>query len=459
MHQNHSKSSFDKKPENTSNIYQNSPYICSAKKKNMKAIYLCSSPVRDDFIDETYCFYTLFLLTEESSFSCMLSKHISDWNNRKNWNSDYVIENYDLFVPPEKDSLSHKDLALLKKTVSKIKNLKHKDKETIQLLDRYRVLLSKSKEILIDDYKDVFEEANIFEWLDAFDAKTVKLLKFCPENEREKTASGYFSCLIKENILAGDALHCFNPAALDKNLIMFLGEVQDEPCNNEDNIYRFNFKTDENDDKDSDTGFKLNRGCFITILKIMGLILFIIPLLINKFLIPIKFKLWVIKLFSKTPKARQPDIYSIFLCRIPFGYNFSKEQMKNLRYSLQRKIKPLSDLLEQLKPEISQLNFDDSLKENIRLLSEKIIPCSENFQALVDDEIYFRGIINSSEVYSSLYLCAAVTSVKKITSFYEKNQTLLPFQADALRKELALHTDINKCRLFLYWRFKTISKD
>ena len=48
-------------------------------------------------------------------------------------------------------------------------------------------------------------------------------------------------------------------------------------------------------------------------------------------------------------------------------------------------------------------------------------------------------------------LYVGVAPVRTIIDFYEKSKTLIPQAAEALKRQLELRTDINKCRPFLYW--------
>jgi hypothetical protein len=151
--------------------------------------------------------------------------------------------------------------------------------------------------------------------------------------------------------------------------------------------------------------------------------------------------------------TEKPDLYSFRLFNFPHSFYLTKEQMIVIRNSFQRKINTIMDLLTDFKNEISNEDFNDIAKEKTNSIYEKIKPETAIFQKHIDNELYLQQIINSNENVFNLQLRAAVTSIENLTRFYETNGIMIPYLADALRKELALRTDLNKCRMILYWTF------
>jgi len=147
---------------------------------------------------------------------------------------------------------------------------------------------------------------------------------------------------------------------------------------------------------------------------------------------------------------KKPEIYSFPLFSIPYGKNLSKENMSILHRELQNKISPISTKLNEFRSSLFDEDFGDAVKEKTMSFFETLIPETELFQKHIDNQMYFRQVINSDKDCYNAQIRVGVCSIKTMAHYFGKSKILLPFVADALKKKLAMHTDINKSEAFLY---------
>jgi len=147
---------------------------------------------------------------------------------------------------------------------------------------------------------------------------------------------------------------------------------------------------------------------------------------------------------------KKPEIYSFPLFSIPYGKNLSKENMSILHRELQNKISPISTKLNEFRSSLFDEDFGDAVKEKTMSFFETLIPETELFQKHIDSQMYFRQVINSDKDCFNAQIRVGVCSIKTMAHYFGKSKILLPFVADALKKKLAMHTDINKSEAFLY---------
>lgn len=145
------------------------------------------------------------------------------------------------------------------------------------------------------------------------------------------------------------------------------------------------------------------------------------------------------------------EIISLPLCNIPFGRNLTADNMMVLRKNILGKFKNIAKTIEEFRLIAHKENFGRSMKEKTIAFHKAIKSEIIRFQSNIDDELYFQQIINSDEESFSIRVRLGISSIDTMISFYEKSGLLLPFVAEALKKNLSLKTDLNLCEVFLYF--------
>ena len=152
----------------------------------------------------------------------------------------------------------------------------------------------------------------------------------------------------------------------------------------------------------------------------------------------------------RTDKITNPEGYSFTLFTYPWCPNLTKEQMIATRASLQNKINGIWESIKILQDAMATEIFNQGIENKLIYFRDKVKPITEAFQKAVNNEIYFQHTFNSQEKLLYLDFKVAVTSIEHITHFYESNRIMIPYLAEALRKELSLKTDINKSYVIAY---------
>ena len=72
------------------------------------------------------------------------------------------------------------------------------------------------------------------------------------------------------------------------------------------------------------------------------------------------------------------------------------------------------------------------------------------FQKEIDNNMYFKMIINNIKDCSFYQIYLGVTTKNIIVDYYEKINVLEPFLAKSLKDKLELKYDLNSCKFFYY---------
>jgi len=144
------------------------------------------------------------------------------------------------------------------------------------------------------------------------------------------------------------------------------------------------------------------------------------------------------------------EFYSFPLFSIPYGKHLSIENVRVLRRSLHDNIGIISGKINEFKSSSHHEDFGDGMKKKALSFFETLMPETETFQKHIDGQMYFQQVINSDSSTFKAQLRVGVCSVRTLAQYFGKSKILLPFVAEALEKKLALHTDLNKCDVFLY---------
>ena len=125
--------------------------------------------------------------------------------------------------------------------------------------------------------------------------------------------------------------------------------------------------------------------------------------------------------------------------------------MKYIRSKMLPYIKPLSELIYELKEMAAGEVFGLELFRKVQEIYSKISIESQKIQDLIKNEIYFQQFINSKEKYIDFFLYAGVGSLDTLIYLFQRNKVIEDFSATALRKNIERQYDLQSCDAFLYW--------
>ena len=145
------------------------------------------------------------------------------------------------------------------------------------------------------------------------------------------------------------------------------------------------------------------------------------------------------------------SFYNIPLFSYPFCFCLEKEKLTNIRSNMQAKLKPMMTMIDEFHVEIKNDEFNEVLEQKCRTFYANLVTEIETMQKHIDNEIYFQQYIHSNAEHHLFTLNIGVTTIDQLINYYEKSKTLQPHSATALKTQLNLSMDINKCYAFLYW--------
>ena len=144
------------------------------------------------------------------------------------------------------------------------------------------------------------------------------------------------------------------------------------------------------------------------------------------------------------------DFYSIPLFKITGNLDLTTEQMKLIRNQFSTISNTISEKINLFNKKIEELTVHSELINEISSFRDEINPDLTDIQQLIDENIYFRKIINSNEnniVYSyEMAICNYLT----IIDYYEKNNTILSFVASNLKKQIEQFCNPNQFIIVFY---------
>ena len=145
------------------------------------------------------------------------------------------------------------------------------------------------------------------------------------------------------------------------------------------------------------------------------------------------------------------NFISLPLFKIPGCSDLSAANMKYIRSKMLPYIKPLSELIYELKEMAAGEVFGLELFRKVQEIYSKISIESQKIQDLIKNEIYFQQFINSKEKYIDFFLYAGVGSLDTLIYLFQRNKVIEDFSATALRKNIERQYDLQSCDAFLYW--------
>ena len=147
------------------------------------------------------------------------------------------------------------------------------------------------------------------------------------------------------------------------------------------------------------------------------------------------------------------EIYSMPFFTFLYNGKISKENMMILRGNILGIISPLSEMMQEFRKNISAEIYSHSIHEKIVAFHETLKPLREVIQKKLDDQIYFQGMKNSTDDSREIEIRADVSSLNLIIDFIGSSGILPPFIANAIKQNLALQKDLDKCEMFLDFSF------
>ncbi len=144
------------------------------------------------------------------------------------------------------------------------------------------------------------------------------------------------------------------------------------------------------------------------------------------------------------------DFYSLSLFKFTGNLDLTAEQMKLIRNQFSIISNTISEKINSFNKKIEDLTSHSELINEITSFRNDINPDLTDIQHLIDENIYFRKIINSNEnniVYSyEMAICNYLT----IIDYYEKNNTILSFVASNLKKQIEQFCNPNQFIIVFY---------
>ena len=147
------------------------------------------------------------------------------------------------------------------------------------------------------------------------------------------------------------------------------------------------------------------------------------------------------------------EIYSMPLFTLLYNSDITKENMMILRGNILGVISPLSKMMQEFRTSISNEIYGHSIHEKILLFYETLKPLREVIQKKLDDQIYFQQMKNSTDDSREIEIRAGVSSLNLIIDFIGTSGILPPFIANAMKQNLGLQKDLDKCEMFLDFSF------
>ncbi len=144
----------------------------------METVFINRTTPDHNITYETVCFYNLYFLSEQISFSSELSYHIMMYNYRDKWPEKFLVDMMRAEYLNKEDGISEDDMNLMIKVVHKARSAKHKDNHQIQMLDHFRSMIDNQKKVTLLDFEIRFQNVLIWPWIELFDNEAVFITNF-----------------------------------------------------------------------------------------------------------------------------------------------------------------------------------------------------------------------------------------------------------------------------------------
>ena len=146
------------------------------------------------------------------------------------------------------------------------------------------------------------------------------------------------------------------------------------------------------------------------------------------------------------------DAYFIPLFRMPFNISdfYTSEILINLKSQIFQKFDSIASKINENIKQISLNKFDNSTSDILVKMYDSLAEENTSFQKEIDNNMYFKMIINNIKDCSFYQICLGVTTKNIIVDYYEKINVLEPFLAKSLKDKLELKYDLNSCKFFYY---------
>lgn len=146
------------------------------------------------------------------------------------------------------------------------------------------------------------------------------------------------------------------------------------------------------------------------------------------------------------------DAYCIPLFKMPFHISdfYTSEILINLKNQISQKFDSISSKINENIKQISLTTFDNSTYETMIKMYDSLVEENTVFQKEIDNNMYFKMIINNIKDCSFYQIYLGVTTKNIIVDYYEKINVLEPFLAKSLKDKLELKYDLNSCKFFYY---------
>jgi len=151
--------------------------------------------------------------------------------------------------------------------------------------------------------------------------------------------------------------------------------------------------------------------------------------------------------------AENYEIYSMPLFKLLYSSEIAKVNMPILRNNILTIVSPLMEKLQQFRTSISSEIYSHSIHDKIVEFYESLKPLRESIQKKLNDQMYFQQIKNSTDDSRELEIRASVSSLDLIIDYFSTSDILLPFIATAMKQNLSLQKDLDKCEMFLDFMF------
>ena len=350
-------------------------------------IYNRANTKADTFNEGVYLSVAM-MYASQVSYSSFISENMLMWHCRDTWGDKFYCMMHETIYGGDEEP--GQGLRLYK-SLQKVRNTKHKNKEMIVAHQRIESKMRTIKQDVVR-YFTTFMEKN----------KLLAPLQFWQEEIRKKEASGIKDGMQEGVLMIVNATEYNEDATVEDPLIK---EIVDS--------------------------FLENNG------------LVVLDEVIET-LVPFK------RVDNNEQPVSEPYFISSYLFEFPLMFDLNYEQLKNVRDDLKPTIEPFHQEYKKLIEELAAIPYNNSEQQIRMLLNTHINPHIQNIQKKIDENIYIQQQKNRYGAEERIKVMLGITSVENQIRLLEKEEVILPFVADVVIEKLGKNFDIKSCMPFIY---------
>ncbi len=145
------------------------------------------------------------------------------------------------------------------------------------------------------------------------------------------------------------------------------------------------------------------------------------------------------------------DFIKIPFIKIPIAIEMPYKQIKYTRNELQPALKEFNTHLNQLRTELSEMEYVPENLERIKELCRvRLLPLQTPLQQSLDDSLYLSHLMKQNEKDTRSQLFIGISTADMLIEYFEIMNIIEPYVASEVRNRIGRHINLMSTQMFLY---------